>query len=766
MVAGFVGSETLATSGVTGQPLLTLVGDGMHVGQYSITVGTGSLAATNYDFPDLVNGLLTVTPAALTITADNKSKVYGAALPALTASYGGFVNGDTPASLDMLPTLSTTATASSHVADYPIMAGGATSSDYTIGYADGTLSVTPASLTITADGKSKVYGAAIAQLTAAYDGLVNGDTPASLDTPPSLATTAAAASHVGNYPITIAGAADSDYIIDLVDGLYDVTPAPLTIMADNKSKVYGAAIAQLTAAYDGLVNGDTPANLDTPPTLSTPATIASSVGSYPISAAAAADPDYTINLVPGVYQVTPAPLTIKADDKTKSAGEANPPLTFTLIGLVNNDTVAALVTQPTLITAATTGSPAGTYPITASGASSPNYTISYSAGTMTVTSVVAGGTIGGSVYFDVTGNGLSPDDTGFAIVQVYLDANSNGAFDLGEPATTSLPDGTYALSGVAAGTYQVRQITPSGHVRTDPAVDDYHVVALADGETASGNDFANALLGDASAVANIVYVINGTTAVSNLVGKTREGDTVQVSFTVVPGAQSIRYSSGELYGAVEGVRSEYGRPAGGLPDRHRRVRTWQLYARGPHSAQLLPGRFRDRQCDRTVRARRQQHFLLGPKPTDRLRQRRHEGHGLECRFAVGICLSRRQQQRPFDAGERPIRRDRRGSKLETRQEDSQPVDRDRRRRPLPVHQPGSQQVHHHAKRSPPATPTAPTRWELQAGAGATTNSARSRSRPAPPELITTLARSKRSARQWPPIRPPAPPFGTALTAKP
>ena len=42
-----------------------------------------------------VAGTLTVTPAALTITANNQTKVYGAALPTLTASYSGFVNGDT-----------------------------------------------------------------------------------------------------------------------------------------------------------------------------------------------------------------------------------------------------------------------------------------------------------------------------------------------------------------------------------------------------------------------------------------------------------------------------------------------------------------------------------------------------------------------------------------------------------------------------------------------------------------------------------------------
>ena len=77
----------------------------------------------------------------MTITADNQTKVYGAALPTLTASYSGFVNGDTSASLDTQPTLSTTATATSGTGAYAITASGAADPDYTISYVAGTLTV-------------------------------------------------------------------------------------------------------------------------------------------------------------------------------------------------------------------------------------------------------------------------------------------------------------------------------------------------------------------------------------------------------------------------------------------------------------------------------------------------------------------------------------------------------------------------------------------------------------------------------------------------
>ena len=56
------------------------------------------LTETNYSFT-AVDGTLTVTPAVLTVTAANVSRAYGAADPAFSSSYAGFVNGDTPASL-------------------------------------------------------------------------------------------------------------------------------------------------------------------------------------------------------------------------------------------------------------------------------------------------------------------------------------------------------------------------------------------------------------------------------------------------------------------------------------------------------------------------------------------------------------------------------------------------------------------------------------------------------------------------------------------
>jgi protocatechuate 3,4-dioxygenase beta subunit len=97
-----------------------------------------------------------VTPAHLTITADNKGKVYGASLPALTFTLSGFVNGDTASVVSGSPTLTTTATSASGVGSYPITvtdAGSLSASNYDFPAADfvnGTLTVTQPSTTATA----------------------------------------------------------------------------------------------------------------------------------------------------------------------------------------------------------------------------------------------------------------------------------------------------------------------------------------------------------------------------------------------------------------------------------------------------------------------------------------------------------------------------------------------------------------------------------------------------------------------------------------
>jgi pectate lyase len=115
---------------------------------------TGTLSFSDWasGSPQTVSLSGTGMAAPLTVTANNTSRLVGAVNPAFTASYGGFVNGDTPASLGGSPSLTTTATASSGPGLYPITAavGTITDTNYTYSFVNGTLSVVAApSVTLT-----------------------------------------------------------------------------------------------------------------------------------------------------------------------------------------------------------------------------------------------------------------------------------------------------------------------------------------------------------------------------------------------------------------------------------------------------------------------------------------------------------------------------------------------------------------------------------------------------------------------------------------
>src|SRR5207302_5031971 len=139
-----------------------------------------------------VNGSLTVTRATLTVTADNKSRAYGAANPTLTASYIGFVNGETQSVLSGSPSLSTSATTNSAVAGSPYTITASTgtliAANYSFVFVNGTLIVTPAALLVSADNQIRAYGATNPPLTASYGGFVNGEGPSVLSGAPILCT--------------------------------------------------------------------------------------------------------------------------------------------------------------------------------------------------------------------------------------------------------------------------------------------------------------------------------------------------------------------------------------------------------------------------------------------------------------------------------------------------------------------------------------------------------------------------------------------------
>ena len=164
---------------------------------------------------------------------------------------------------------------------------------------------------------------------------------------------------------------------------FTVAKAPLSVTADNQSRPYGTANPALTGTIAGILNGDAISA-----TYSTAATTGSPAGAYNIVPAVSGPlANYNTTTNNGVLTVTPAPLTVRADDKSRTYGTTNPPFTFTGTGFVNGETATVLAGSPSLSTTAGTNSPVGSYPIVASQGtlSDANYSFTFANGTLTVT---------------------------------------------------------------------------------------------------------------------------------------------------------------------------------------------------------------------------------------------------------------------------------------------------------------------------------------------------------------------------------------------
>ncbi len=374
-------SSNTAVATITAGGLVHIVGVG------TVTITANQAGDATYAAAAPVSRTFTVTPAPLTITPTSFSKVYGAALPTLTVTYTGFVNGETSAVLTTPPTLTTGATQSSGVNLYQIFASGAVAANYTITPLIGTLTITPATLTVVPDNLLKSPGTPNPTLTWTYQGFVNGDGTSVVFNPPILSTTATVASPPGAYPITAIGGVAQNYTLAYVAGTLTVIPGQTITFAALPPKTYGDADFNLTAtASSGLAVNYTSGNTAVATVSASGVVHIVSAGNTVITASQPGSTNFSAATpVSRTLTVNPAPLTITADNQTRIYNVPNPVLTLTYTGFVNGETTAVLSTQPVVTTAALINSNVGTYPITVSGAVGANYAITHVAGTFTIT---------------------------------------------------------------------------------------------------------------------------------------------------------------------------------------------------------------------------------------------------------------------------------------------------------------------------------------------------------------------------------------------
>ncbi|GEM_PF-4199168 len=253
---------------------------------------------------ETVTQTIQVSKALLSVRAEGKTRTYGDENPLLTLTYDGFVNDDNAGSLTEVPQIATEATVLSPVGDYSISLSGGQDDNYNLDLTDGQLTITKATLTLTADDQTRVYGESDPELSFSYAGFVNGEDESDLDSAPVPSTTATVASDVGSYPITFTAGTDRNYAFELVDGELSVTRAEIIAEVADATRNKGEDNPEFIISYTGFVNGDGVSDIDTAPMASTTATSESDRGTYDIVLSGGSDNNYSFNLQNGVLTVT------------------------------------------------------------------------------------------------------------------------------------------------------------------------------------------------------------------------------------------------------------------------------------------------------------------------------------------------------------------------------------------------------------------------------------------------------------------------------
>ena len=177
-----------------------------------------------------------ITPATLTGTAGNQTRLYGETNAPFVVTYGGFVTGEDASILTGTLNVSTTADAGSPVGSYSINPSGQSAPNYNVQYVPGVLTIARAPLVVAANNATRGYGEPNPSFTATMSGFVNGEDAGVLGGALTLTTDADTASLPGQYLIVPAGLLASNYSITYSNGNLTITStnhAPVLALITN-----------------------------------------------------------------------------------------------------------------------------------------------------------------------------------------------------------------------------------------------------------------------------------------------------------------------------------------------------------------------------------------------------------------------------------------------------------------------------------------------------------------------------------------------------
>jgi hypothetical protein len=389
-----VGGTLYGTDRVTGVTLASLGADALANvtgAPYGITASNAlGNGLGNYTI-SYVGGSLSVAAADIIVSANGGSSVYGQSPsnPGFTAQ--GLKNGQ---NVDVLTGLANSfgITSTTGVAGGPYalsVAGALTNANYRVtARNDASWTVTPASIVVTANGGTSVYGSALANPGLSAAGLQNGeDVNVLTGLRNSFGITAATGVAGGPYTLNVLGTLTNPnyHIASFNPGSWTVTPASVVVTANGGTSVYGSSPLNPGLSAIGLQNGQ---GIDVLTGLVNSFGITARTGvagnPYLLDVAGTlTNPNYAISARnSGVWIVTAAPLTVTADPQSKMFAELDPALTYRLTGgtLFNGDRFSGSLERAL-------GDVVGDYAIRLGSLGvSPNYALSYVGAVFTIKS--------------------------------------------------------------------------------------------------------------------------------------------------------------------------------------------------------------------------------------------------------------------------------------------------------------------------------------------------------------------------------------------
>ncbi|MFW5725478.1 MAG: MBG domain-containing protein, partial [Bacteroidota bacterium] len=375
---------------------------GEDVGTYAITQGT--LALSDNYLMNFTGASLVITQRFITISVDNKTKIYGEADPEFT-----YIIIDGALAFDDELTGTLEREPGEDAGNYTILQGTLDAGpNYFLTYEAGTLTIIPRAISIAADPQTKIYGEddpvftyQVTQGELVFDDVFTGE------------LTRQPGEDVGSYEILQGTLTISDnYEINYLSEQLVITQREITVIADDQTKVYGDIDPELTwqvttgeLAFDDVLTGALTRESG------------ETVGTYSIEQGTlSAGNNYILTFVGGQLLITTKELTIggsftvtdKEYDGTTDATITASDLT--LQGVVNDDdvqlvdVVAAFETpEPgenilvTIVSAALNGIDTTNYTLTLEGAPTTTANIFQPTYLLSVDIVPAeGGTVTGS----------------------------------------------------------------------------------------------------------------------------------------------------------------------------------------------------------------------------------------------------------------------------------------------------------------------------------------------------------------------------------